>query len=137
MAALTDSKAHFAARAKEYDVPDGLVDSLRLAGVTTMAHLAFAICRPGQDFEEEKFEQWVTGVNGGVAPTVGALAAIRRLHFESEIVVTSTLRASVEQPQESTPPRPLPQAERSARMKQLRQQLTGLNLEGVMNLLKL
>ena len=131
MAALTDSKAHFAARAREYDVPESLVDSLRLAGVTTMAHLAFSICRPGQDFEESKFEQWVTTVNGGVAPTVGALAAIRRLHFEAEIVVTSTLKASVEQAQESTTPRPLPQAERTARMRQLKQQFTGLNLEGV------
>ena len=73
-----------------------------------MAHLAFSICRPGQDFEESKFEQWVTTVNGGVAPAVGALAAIRRLHFEAEIVVTSTLKASVEQAQESTTPRPLP-----------------------------
>eukprot|EP00435_Cladocopium_sp_Y103_P065000 s975_g26.t1 len=131
MAALIDSKAHFTARAQEYGVPDNLVDSLRLAGVTTMAHLAFAICRPGQDFEETKFEQWVTTVNGGVAPTVGALAAIRRLHFEAEIVVTSTLKAAVEQPQESTTPRPLPQAERTARMKQLKQQFTGLSIEGV------
>ena len=130
MAALTDSKAHFAARAKEYEVPDSLVDNLRLAGVTTMAHLAFSICRPGQDFEESKFEQWVTTVNGGVAPTVGALAAVRRLHFEAEIVVTSTLKASVEQTQESTTPRPLPQAERTARMKQLKQQLAGLIIEG-------
>eukprot|EP00435_Cladocopium_sp_Y103_P070966 s60_g36.t1 len=131
MAALTDSKAHFTARAQEYGVPDTLVDSMRLAGVTTMAHLAFSMCRPGQDFEEMKFEQWVTTVNGGVAPTVGALAAIRRLHFEAEIVVTSTLKASVEQPQESTTPRPLPQAERSARMRQLKQQFTGLNLDDI------
>eukprot|EP00435_Cladocopium_sp_Y103_P041876 s526_g11.t1 len=131
MAALTDSKAHFTARAAEYGVPDALVDNLRLAGVTTMAHLAFSICRPGQDFEEIKFERWVTTVNGGVAPTVGALAAIRRLHFEAEIVVTSTLKASVESPQESTTPRPLPQAERNARMRQLKQQFTGLNLEGL------
>ena len=95
-----------------------------------MAHLAFSICRPGQDFEESKFEQWVTTVNGGVAPTVGALAAIRRLHFEAEIAVTSTLKASVEQTRESTTPRPLPQAERTARMRQLKQQFTGLIIEG-------
>ena len=80
--------------------------------------------------KESKFEQWVTTVNGGVAPTVGALAAIRRLHFEAEIVLTSTLKASVEQTQESTTPRPLPQAERTARMRQLKQQFTGLLIEG-------
>ena len=54
MASLSDSKAHFAQRAKEYEVPDALIDSLRLAGVTTMAHLAFSLCRPGQEFEEAK-----------------------------------------------------------------------------------
>ena len=131
MAALTDSKAHFSARAREYDVPEGLIDSMRLAGVTTFAHLAFAICRPGQDFEEATFEAWVTRVNGGVAPTVGALAAMRRLHFEAEIVVTSSLKASVEQPQDGSTPKPLPQAERSARMAQLKRQFVGLNIEGV------
>eukprot|EP00435_Cladocopium_sp_Y103_P070794 s702_g36.t1 len=131
MAALTDSKAHFTARATEYGVPEGLIDSLRLAGVTTFAHLAFAICRPGQDLDEAKFDAWVTQVNGGVAPTVGALSALRRLHFEAEIVVTSSLKAAVEQPQETTTPRPLPQAERTARMNQMRQQFNGLNLEGI------
>lgn len=30
MAALTDSKAHFASRAREYEVPDTLMDNLRL-----------------------------------------------------------------------------------------------------------
>ena len=131
MASLSDSKAHFAQRAKEYDVPDSLVDSLRLAGVTTMAHLAFAICRPGQDFEESKFEQWITTINGGVPPSMGGLAAVRRLHFESEIVLTSVLKSAAEQPQDAATPRPLPQAERTARMNQLKQQFVGLNLEGM------
>ena len=66
MASLSDSKAHFAQRATEYGVPDGLVD-MRLARVTIMADLAFAICRSGQDFEKEEFEQWITNINGHLA----------------------------------------------------------------------
>ena len=56
MASLADSKAHFLARAREYSVPEDLIDNMRVAGVSTMAHLAFAFVRPGQDFEEEKFD---------------------------------------------------------------------------------
>lgn len=131
MASLADSNAHFVARATEYSVPNDTVSALALAGVRTMGHLAFAINRPGQDFEESKFEDWVKTVHGGVMPTLGTVAALRRLHFEAEIIVTSTFRASVEQPAESATPKPLPHAERAARMNQIKTQFTGLNVSGV------
>jgi hypothetical protein len=107
------------------------VCALSLAGVKTMGHLAFAINRPGQDFDESKFEDWIKNVNRGTMPTLGAFAALRRLPFEAEIIVTSTWRASVEQPPESSTPKPLPYAERSARMQQIRTQFPVLNVSGV------
>ena len=116
MASLADSKAHFLARAKEYSVPDDLVDNMKVAGISTMAHLAFAFVRPGQDFEEEKFDRWAKEVNLGVAPTLGALAALRRSHFEAEIILTATLKSSAEHPQDASTPKPLPFAERTARL---------------------
>lgn len=64
-------------------------------------------------------------------PTLGTVAALRRLHFEAEIIVTSTFRASVEQPADSATPKPLPHAERSARMLQIKNQFPGLNISGV------
>ena len=131
MASLSDSKAHFLARAQEYAVPDDLIDNLKVAGISTMAHLAFAFVRPGQEFEEAKFDQWVREVNLGNAPTLGALAALRRLHFESEIIVTATLRSSVEHPQEASTPKPLPFAERTSRMAAIRRQFPGLSMEGM------
>lgn len=48
----------------------------------------------------------------------------------AEIIVTSTFRASVEQPPESSTPKPLPHAERSARLQQLKTQFPGLKLTG-------
>ena len=36
-------------------------------------------------------------MNNGLMPTLGAVSSLRRLHFEAEIIVTSTFRASVEQ----------------------------------------
>lgn len=70
-------------------------------------------------------------MNLGVAPTLGALAALRRLHFESEIIVTATLRSSVEHPHEASTPKPLPFAERTSRMAAIRRQFPGLSMEGM------
>ena len=128
MVSLADSKAHFLARCKEYGVPEDLVDNMKVSGVSTLAHLAFAFVRPGQEFEEARFDAWAKAVNLGMAPTLGALAALRRLHFEAEIVLTSTLKSSVEQPQDATTPKPLPFAERSARLALIRSQFPGLNI---------
>ena len=61
-----------------------------------MGHMAFAINRPGQDFDETKVEDLIKTVNGGVMPALGAVSVLRRLHFEAEIIVTSTFSASVD-----------------------------------------
>jgi hypothetical protein len=131
MASLADSKAHFLARAKEYEVPESLIDNMRVSGISTLAHLAFAFLRPGQEFEEQQFNDWANAVNMGVAPSMGALASLRRLHFEAEIVLTATLKASVEQPQDLSAPKPMPHAERSARLEQIKRQFPGLSMDGV------
>ena len=84
MAALPDSMAYFNARAAEYQVPEELMAALQAAGVRTMAHMAFSIARPGQEFDEEKFDEWLRNVNGGIMPTLGAVAAVRRLHLKQK-----------------------------------------------------
>ena len=58
---------------------------------------------------------------------MSALASLRRLHFEAEIVLTAALKASVEQPQDLSVPKLMPHAERSARLGDLR----GLSVDGV------
>ena len=95
-----------------------------------MSHLAFAISRPGQEVDESKFDQWVTDLNGGTPMTMGLTAGLRRLHFESEIILTSVLKASVEEPaSESSVPKATPTAERTARLKQMRTNLPGVIIE--------
>jgi hypothetical protein len=89
MASLVDSNAHFQARAEEYGVPNDLVAFLNLAGVRTLGHLAFAINRPAQDFDETKFEDWVKTVNRGAMPTLGAVSALRRRRDNSHLYVQS------------------------------------------------
>ena len=95
MASLIDSEAHFTSRAEEYGVPDAVIQNLKNNQVATLGTLAFAINRPGTEFNERDFDTWATNINQGQALAVGTLAALRRLHFEAEVVVTSSFRASV------------------------------------------
>lgn len=130
MANPADSEAHFDERARAYQLPNGLLQELKLNGIRTLGHLAFAIFRPGADFDETAFNQWARDLNHGVAPTMGALAALRRLHFESEVVLTAALKASVETT-EATAVKAIPVAERAARLAALRNRLAGVNIHGV------
>lgn len=129
MAGVCDSEAHVTSRATEYGVSRNLLNSLHTNGVRTLAHLAFVIVRPGAEFNEAAFDSWARDVNGGVPPSMGELAALRRLHFEAEVVVTSSLKAAVETP-DQTSPRPIPFAERNLRLEELRTRLGGISIKG-------
>lgn len=131
MTSLSESEAHFAERAKEYALPDGLLQNLRDAGIKTLGNLAFAFSRPGQEFAETDFEAWVKSLAGdGAEPNIGAMAALRRLHFEAEVVVTASLKALVEQPSSSETTKTIPYAERVVRMERLKAALQGIVIEG-------
>ena len=131
MTSLAESEAHFAERAKEYALPDPLFQLLHDAGIKTLGSLAFAFSRPGQEFSENDFEQWVKDLTGAAAPpNIGAMAALRRLHFESEVVVTASLKAMVEQPSDSQTAKTIPYAERVVRMDRLKATLQGIVIEG-------
>ena len=131
MASFSESAAYFDTRATEMGIPAGLLNAIKHAGITTLGRLAFAVNRPGQEFDEARFDNWLQNVNGGVAPTMGATAAVRRLHFEAEIVLTATLKSQVEgTDRDAAGPKPLPFAERISRMETLQRRLPGLNLQG-------
>lgn len=129
MTSQADSEAHFEARAREYGLPRPLLQQLQRNGIRTLASLAFAVFRPGAEFVEATFDTCATNLNLGVAPTMGEMSALRRLHFESEIIITAALRSNVESADQATP-KPIPFAERSARLDQLRQRLGGIPIRG-------
>lgn len=130
MSNACDSEAHFTSRATEYGVSPALLAALNANGVKTLARLAFVIVRPGAEFNEQAFDNWARDVNGGVAPSMGEIAALRRLHFESEIVVTASLKNAVEAPDQTTP-KPIPLAERNTRLDELRKKLGGIASKGI------
>ena len=129
MASLQDSEAHFRQRAKEAGVDDAFVTALSNNQIHTLAHLAFAIGRPGQEISDNDFDAWVQLV-AGAPQTMGQSAAIRRLHFEAEVIITATLKAAVEQPSDLSQPKQVPLAERNARMTQVKARLNGVTIEG-------
>lgn len=132
MTSLQASKAHFLARAAEYEVPQAFVNSPVANGVSAMGQLAFSIGRPGQEVLDAEFDNFINTVTAGAGLTIGGAAALRRLHFESEIILTASLKASIEQPtSDSSMPKPTPIAERNARLTQLRNEFTGVLIEGV------
>lgn len=129
MSVLIDSEAHFELRANEYGVPGAFLQALRREGITTVGHLAFAVFRPGAEFNERDFDNWAQGVSNNVPLTMGVAAAVRRLHYECEVIMTSTIRSTVETPDTSTP-KAIPFAEKNARMDQIRLRLQGLKIVG-------
>lgn len=99
MTSLSDSKAHFAARAKECGVPDALLASLIASGVTTLEHLAFSLNRPGADFDKTKFDDWLKTINGGVAPTIHRCnCSCQQIAFRSQSRSHCCLKAAIENP---------------------------------------
>lgn len=80
MASLADSTAHFDARASEYQVPTALHGRLIAAGISTLGQLAFAFARPGQEYTGQRFLDWLTEVNLGTAPAMGAAAQSSEVH---------------------------------------------------------
>ncbi|CAJ1376967.1 unnamed protein product [Effrenium voratum] len=131
MASAVDSTAFFAQRRKEYAIPQELIDRLEAQGVTTMGHLAFSLGRPGQDVDDADFVRWITRINNNVEPPQGPLASARRLHFEAEVVVTASLKASIEGASDSQPKK-ITYAEKSSRMQQVKRELQGAVVEGVL-----
>ena len=130
MANPLQSKPHFRERAREYGVSERLIDELKDQGVESMGQLAFAIFRPGAEFDEQAFNQWAVQLNSGMRPTMGELAGLRRLHFESEVVATASLKASIEATDPGAP-KPIPVAERSARLNEQRARLGGVSISGM------
>ena len=64
---------------------------------------------------------------------MGATAAVLRLHFGAEVIVTESLKAAVENPtSDGSIPKAMPQAEKNSRMRAMKLNLAGVNIEGAL-----
>ena len=127
MTSIVDSEAQFNLRMEQVRVPQALRIALRNAGVNTISSLAYAHGQPGQPINADDFTAWVRQMEPGA--TIGAVASLKRLLFESQTQLMAMLKEQITNP-EPTVARKVPQAERQARLTNLRNRLTGVLVEG-------
>ena len=127
MTSLVDSEAQFNLRLEQVRVPQALRIALRNSGITTISSLAYAHGQPGQPINADDFTAWVRQLEPNA--TIGAVSSLKRLLFESQTQLLAMLKEQVTNP-EPTTARKVPQAEREARLVNLRNRLNGVLIEG-------
>ncbi|CAE7578426.1 unnamed protein product [Symbiodinium sp. CCMP2592] len=126
MTSLVESEAHFVQRAAEVRLSDASVQALRRHGFRTLGQLAYTVGQPGQLIPEAEFTDWCR--NHVPAASAADLASLKRLLFEAQTLALTQLRAQVTEPDSAS--KRVPEAERERRLQQLRDELSGLNIEG-------
>ena len=130
MSSFADSTAQFEQRLSDCKVPATLRTALETAGITTISTLAYSFGQPGQtidSIDDVKFATWVKTIDPNV--TVGAVATLKRLLFESQTQLLALLKEQVTQP-DNFVAKKLPQAEREMRLNNLKTRLAGQVIEG-------
>eukprot|EP00435_Cladocopium_sp_Y103_P058609 s1613_g20.t1 len=128
---LTDSVAALDRQAAQLGLHLDFVNGLKRDGLNTLGKLAFSCGQPGSAATEANIRAILTTAAPTRAITVGDLATMRRLIFEAQTSVIAQSRALAD-PSADPMTHKLPQAERMARISDQRARLTGLNLEGPM-----
>eukprot|EP00435_Cladocopium_sp_Y103_P045636 s2855_g13.t1 len=127
MVSIVDSEAQFDLRLNQVKVPLLLQRALKGAGVSTIPSLAYAFGQPGQPIPSEEFATWVRSLEPGA--TVGGVASLKRLLFESQTQLLADLKDKILNP-EPLLARKVPAAEREARLSNLKLRLNGVIVEG-------
>ena len=127
MTSIVDSEAQFDLRMDQVKLPEPLQRALRNAGVGTISALAYAHGQPGQPIVADEFQAWVRSLDPST--TIGGVAALKRLLFESQTQLLAILKEQVMNP-EPTVARKVPPAERESRLANLKTRLVGVLIEG-------
>ena len=128
MASLIDSTAQFDQRCSEVGLSRGATDRLHRAGINTLGVLAYSHGQPGQAISDDAFSTWARdSIDNAIS--LGDLAMIKRLLFESHMLVLASLKEQITTP-DAVANRKVPPSERDAKMANIRTTLVGLNLEG-------
>ena len=128
MASLLDSEAQFIQRTIDLKFSDELKRGLKRANLQTFGNLAYAYGQPGQNISDEGFETWFT-TNILTGASVADIAGGKRLLFEAQTMMLASLQEQVTVTDQSAIEK-LPVAERETKMKNLKNKLSGLLIEG-------
>ena len=126
--AVTDSAPNFLARCNALGIATPVQDALVASGLDTISKFAFSSSYvPGQTNERPSVETITNALLRD--PTVGELAALRRLLHESYSMTAAELKQSVERQEDQSIKR-LAQPERADRLERQQARLTGIQIRG-------
>ena len=127
MASLIDSEAQFEQRLDAFGISAGIKRKLVAASIKSFAILAYAHGQPGQPIVDRDFDSWFNATLDNNA-AISDVAGIKRLLFESQTLVLAALKDQITSSDNAV--KRVPGAEGEARMKIVRNQLSGLLVEG-------
>ena len=133
---LIESTAVFEQRCDQLNPVGDIKTGLRAQGIFNFSLLAFSVGSPQSPPTEAQLDTFAARVYG-TAPTIGQLANLKRLFFESTTLVIASLKQSVSSEssdQQHTVKRRLPIAEKRARAEAQATRLSGLAFEGELEL---
>ena len=99
--------------------------AIKRHGLATLNRYGFAHGQPGQPIEESAFNGFFEGV-AGAGQSLKTLSAARNMLFEAHVFISASLKNRVEATADTA--KPVPRAERSARLDNLRAKYPGLEI---------
>ena len=130
MTSLLKSEAAFKERAIECGLTEAECNALVSRGVTTLSAVAYAVSTPGVNPTEAALRGLLSQDNPD-AVTIGSLAAIRRLVFESQTLAIVEVKLAIEG-SDGDKRSELAPAERASRIAAQKAKLAGYDLSGTM-----
>ena len=128
MTSALKSEAAFKERANECGLSTDQIKSLTDRGMSSLSAVAYSLGTPGETVGEDQLRR-LLDPDSPDAVTVGGLASIRQLVFESQTMVIQNLKLSLETP-DSGRHVELVASERTARIRSQATRLRGMNLSG-------
>ena len=121
--ALIDSVPAFKKRCDE--LADGLYEKLDAQNITSFSTMAFSIGSPQNQVNDIDMSNLATSAFGGEG-TLGQLAVLRRLHFESCTLLIADMKSQTQSVEPGEPSRKLPFVEKQSRLEAQKTRISGL-----------
>ena len=120
--ALVDSESAFKKRCEQLQV--GLAEKAEAQHLNTFSTFAFAVGSPQNQVSDAEITKLADTIYG--TPTLGDVATIRRLHFESCTYLLNDMKTNAINTDSSEPLKKLPFIEKQTRLEAQKRRITGL-----------
>ena len=120
--ALVDSESAFRKRCDQLQA--GLADKTEAQSLTTFSTFAFSVGSPQNQVSDAEITKLAESIYG--TPSLGDVATIRRLHFESCTYLLNDMKTNALNTDSSEPLKKLPFVEKQTRLEAQKRRITGL-----------